>query len=137
MRDVLFVLCLLLLPTSTATAQVQRIWLTHRTNDPSKIVVNWETKEPGNSFVRYGLSQTYTSSVAVDEAVTLHHVEIPVPERDTTYHYSVGTGNQASADATFKAYPSRDRRITSGFRAEVGYTGGWRYSIFLTPHSRQ
>ena len=31
----------------------------------------------------------------------------------------------------------RDRRITSGCRAEVGYTGGWRYSIFLTPHSRQ
>jgi hypothetical protein len=48
----------------SASAQVERIWLTHKTSDPNKIVVNWETAEPGNSVVRFGLSQNYTESVA-------------------------------------------------------------------------
>ena len=47
----------------------------------------------------------------VDGSRTLHHVEIAVPKRGTTYHYSVGTGEQASADATLKAYPTDVLRV--------------------------
>ena len=78
---------------------------------PSKIVVNWETAKPGNSVVRFGLSQDYTETVAVEETVTLHHVEIPLAKRDTTYHYSVSTGDQTSGDATFKSYPTDVLRV--------------------------
>lgn len=91
---------------ASASAQVERIWLTHRTSDPSKIVVNWETTEPGNSVVRFGPSQDCTKTVTVEETVTLHHVEIPLAKRDTTYHYSVSAGDQTSGDATFKSYPT-------------------------------
>jgi hypothetical protein len=105
------VVSLILLLGSTTNARIERIWLTHRTNDPGKIVVNWETKEPDNSFVRHGLSQNYTESVAVDEAVTLHHVEIPIPELDAVYHYSVSSGDQTSPDATVKAYPTDVLRV--------------------------
>lgn len=93
------------------SAEITRVWLTHHTTDPGKIVVNWETAKPGNSVVRFGLSQDYTEIAATDEIVTLHHVEIPLAERDTTYHYRVSTGDQTSGDATFKAYPTDVLRV--------------------------
>ena len=73
-----------LLPISVVQAQIERIWLTHRTNDPSKIVVNWTTEEPGSSVVRYGLTKQYDQEATVEGSRTLHHVEIPITERDTT-----------------------------------------------------
>lgn len=41
----------------------------------------------------------------------LHHVEIPLAERDTVYHYRVRTGSQQSQDATFQAYPTDMLRV--------------------------
>jgi hypothetical protein len=35
---------------------ITRIWLTHTTNDPSKIVVNWMSDGAGDSIVRFGLT---------------------------------------------------------------------------------
>lgn len=32
-----------------AQAQVERVWLTHRSNDPSRLVVSWTTKQPGEA----------------------------------------------------------------------------------------
>jgi len=107
----LLLVALVLLLGSTAHAQVERVWLTHRTTDPSKIVVNWTTEEPGSSVVRYGLTEQYVHQVKIEGSTTLHHVEIPIPKRDTTYHYSVITGDQTSPDATFKAYPTDFLRV--------------------------
>src|SRR5688572_33349836 len=100
----------LLLP-ALAPAQVERIWLTHRSNDPSKIVVNWTTKTPGDSKVRFGLTKDYGQEVHVPGKTTLHHVEIPLPKKDVVYHYSVSTGEQTSLDATFKTYPTDVLRV--------------------------
>jgi len=100
-----------ILLASTSRGQVERVWLSHRTNDPSKIVVNWTTEEPGSSVVRYGTTDQYGHEVSIKGSRTLHHVEIPIPKRDTTYHYSVRTGDQTSADATFKAYPTDVLRV--------------------------
>lgn len=90
---------------------ITRVWLTHGTNDPNKIVVNWVTEKPGNSVVEFGLSTDYDQKVLVDEHATLHHVEIPLEHQDAVYHYSVSTGNHRSADATFKSYPMDTLRV--------------------------
>jgi hypothetical protein len=104
---------LLLVLTSQITfgADIQRIWLTHRTNDPSKIIVNWMSDEPGDSVVRFGLTEMYGETVQIEEKTTLHHVSIPLQHRDAIYHYSVSTGEQHSKDATFKAYPTDVLRV--------------------------
>lgn len=101
----------LLLSSSSAFAQVERVWLSHRTNDPSKLVVNWMTKEPGESVVRYGRTSSYGHDVRMANNSTIHHVEIPIKELDGVYHYSVSTGSQSSKDATFKAYPTDVLRV--------------------------
>src|SRR5207244_13640820 len=87
---------IVLFVASPASAQVERIWLTHRTNDPSKLVVNWTTKSPGDSKVRFGPSKEYGQEVHVPGNKTLHHVEIPVAKKDTEVHYSVSSGEQVS-----------------------------------------
>lgn len=111
MRSVFTLFLLTFVPQIAISAEITRIWLTHQTNDPSKIVVNWMTEEPGESVVRFGLTADYGETVKIDEATLLHHVEIPLKHRDATYHYSVSTGDQTSKDAAFKAYPSDVLRV--------------------------
>lgn len=102
---------LVLLGAQTCQAQVERVWLSHRSPDPSKIVVSWTTATPSESVVRYGLSKKYDGEVRLEGTRTLHHVEIPLSERGAVYHYSVGPKEIASADATFKSLPTDELRI--------------------------
>lgn len=111
MRIALTLLLLLLAPQFTVAGEITRIWLTHKTNDPSKIVVNWMTDEPGDSVVRFGLTTESSETVQIEENTTLHHVEIPIKHRDAVYHYSVSTGDQRSKDASLKAYPTDVLRV--------------------------
>ena len=111
MRTLALATWLMLAMLQPASAEITRVWLTHRTTDPGKIVVNWQTPEAGNSVVHYGLDQECDETASIDEDVTLHHVEIPIPKRDTTYHYRVRTGNQTSRVATFKGYPTDVLRV--------------------------
>jgi hypothetical protein len=110
----------LLLATTAFAAPIERIWLTHVTNDPSKIVINWETDAPADSVVEFGTNEKLGLRVTTAEKVTLHHVEIPLEQRDLVYHYRVSSGDHASSIATFKGYPSKDLRIA--------IVGDWGYA---------
>ncbi len=106
-----FLAFILLFLAGTAPAEVSRIWLTHQSPDDSKIVVSWQTAEPGPSVVEFGTSASLGETVSVDGSRTLHHVEIPLAEKDVVYHYRVRSGSQESAVATFKGYPTKELRI--------------------------
>ena len=111
----------LFLVTSTLlSAPIDRVWLTHGSGDPSKIVVNWETEVASNSVVEYDTSEALSKRVASEEKVKLHHVEIPLEQRDVIYHYRVRSGEDASAPATFKGYSSTELRIA--------IVGDWGYA---------
>lgn len=102
---------LVLAPLAARSAGIEQIWLGHRSHDPGKLVVNWMSKEPGDSVVRFGRRADYGREVRVAGNTTIHHVEIPIEESDGIYHYSVHTGNQSSKDFTFKAYPKDELRV--------------------------
>lgn len=99
--------------------KIERIWLTHQTHDPGRLVVNWETDEPGGSVVEFGVTPAMGERVAIDEMVTLHHVEIPLSRKDVTYHYRVRTGPNTSAVHRFKGYPTDELRVA--IVANTGY----------------
>ena len=90
---------------------IDQIWLGHRSHDPGKLVVNWVSKEPGESIVRFGRTEEYGQEVRIANDTTLHHVEIRLEETGGVYHYSVQTGKQFSKDATFKGYPTDVLRV--------------------------
>ncbi len=101
-------------------APIERVWLTHASNDPSKIVINWETNTPGDSVVEFGTSEALGQRVNSSDEVTLHHVDIPLDQRDVLYHYRVRSGEDVSTVSTFKGYPSKDLRIA--------IVGDWGYA---------
>ncbi len=99
------------------TPLITCVWLTHRGHDPSHIVMNWLSDQPGDSTVHFGPTEALGHTARVEDNDTLHHVEIPLDDRDTDqrdaahYYYQVSTGGQISATACFKAYPTDVLRV--------------------------
>lgn len=107
-------LCLFLLvctADAVAASDIQRLWLSFQRAEPSHVTVNWETAQPGDSVVLFGISAALGGRISKEEKVTLHHVEIPIPQKDAVYHYQVRSGGEASAVCTFKSMPSKELRI--------------------------
>lgn len=98
-------------PCLTASAQIERVWLTHGKNSPDSIVVNWTTARPGDSVVEFGPTSDLGQEVRVEGLATLHHVEIPLEGAATSRHYRVRSGDQISEPAAFKAYPADELRV--------------------------
>jgi hypothetical protein len=110
MKQVLLIVAVLF-QVSATFAKVERIWMTHQSPDNSKIVISWETTNPGDSVVEFGTSPQLGETAKADGSRTLHHVEIPIPQKDVVYHYRVKSGDQVSEINTFKGYPSKLLRI--------------------------
>lgn len=107
------VACLLLV-VSTATAAepaIQRVWLSFQRETPTHVTVNWETSQPGDSEVSFGVTEQLGEKVSRQEQVTLHHIEIPISRKDVTYHYQVRSGAQTSAIHHFNGMPTTELRI--------------------------
>ena len=105
-------------PNSTA-AQITRIWLTHASDDPSRIVVNWYSDRAGSSEVLYWAGDGKEKHLVRLERVHLHHVEIPLDQKDVKYHYRVRTGREQSDYHSFKGYPSAPHPL------RVAAVGNW------------
>ena len=110
-------------------APIERLWLTHATNDPSKIVVSWETEQASDSAVEFGNDASLGQRASSADKVTLHHVEIPLARTDAVYHYRVRSGDDASAICTFKGYPTKQLRIA--VVGDWGYAAGRDLSVLV------
>jgi len=113
---ILVLLSFLSLPTSAVSSgdKIERIWLTYKTNTPDSIVVNWETATPENSVVRFRTHDKpeHVMAVSVEERTTLHHVEIPLKQKNTVYQYSVHSGAMSSDTYQFKGiHPTSEFRV--------------------------
>lgn len=126
--------CLGLFTCTLSAASIERMWLSHRSNEPNQIVVNWETETPGNSVVEFGPTAALGQKVIVEEKVTLHHVEIPLDFKDGVCHYHVRSGDDVSEVATFKNYPKDTLRVI--IVADWGYSNVTDFSAVLKddPH---
>src|SRR5690606_6663405 len=101
MKYLLSLVLLASLPLAARAGDITRVWLTHNTNDPSRIVVSWMSDKPGDSVVQFGPTADYGQTIRKVERTTLHHVEIPLTEGTDVYHYTVRSGDQRSADFAF------------------------------------
>jgi hypothetical protein len=63
MKILLSLIVLAFAAQAAAAGDIKRIWLTHKSNDPSKIVVNWMSDEPRDSVVRFSLTADYGETV--------------------------------------------------------------------------
>jgi hypothetical protein len=86
------------------------IWLTHRSNDPSRLCVNWLTESPAKATVHYGDTAELGQSAAGAEAATLHHVEIPFGEGESPLYYAIEVGGERSAVQKVQRYGGAEFR---------------------------
>ncbi|MBL9179504.1 MAG: metallophosphoesterase [Verrucomicrobiaceae bacterium] len=108
------VTCLLLVVCTATAAEspaIQRIWLGFQREQPTHVTVSWETDRPGDSEVSFGTTAELGAALSKSEQVTLHHIEIPIPQKDVTYHYQVRSGALKSAVHHFKAMPTDELRV--------------------------
>ena len=97
-------LFLQLLSVQLHATEIERLWLTHGTNDTARITVNWETAEPASSLVEHGSTPALGKTTTSAALVTLHHVEITLDPESPVHHYSVRSGEDASKIHAFKGY---------------------------------
>ncbi len=103
-----------------AEAQVEAVWLTHRSATPEKTVVNWKSVQPGPSRVCFGPDATCALEVTEAGERRLHHLEIPTPQRGAAVFYRVESGGQKSETLRFQTCPE------DGVRVAV--VGDWGYA---------
>lgn len=103
-----------------AQAQVEAVWLTHRSATPERTVVNWKSVQPGPSRVCYGPDAACALEAREDGERVLHHVEIATPQRGATVFYRVETGAQRSGPCRFQTCPEEGVR--------VAVVGDWGYA---------
>lgn len=101
-------------------AQIEAVWLTHRSATPEKTVVNWASVRPGPARVFYGADAACATEAASGGTGTLHHVEIATPQPGATVFYRVETGAQKSETQRFQTCPA------DGVRVAV--VGDWGYA---------
>jgi len=119
---ILIILFICITAQSHSNGQIKRIWLTHRTNEPSHIVLSWYSYEAGNSEVCYRVGNEKECRIIINEQKKLHHVEIPLTEKDVVYNYKVITGKEESKTYSFKGYPS------SGKILRIAIVGNWGFA---------
>lgn len=116
-----------LLPAIAAATPLERIWLTHRSDTPTHIVVNWETPTTSPSVVEFGTTAALGESAKGPDG-RIHHVEIPLRPGTGRMHYRVRSGEETSATHTFKTYPADEVRIA--VIADTGYAkASWGEAI--------
>ncbi len=103
---------LLLLSVQLHATEIERLWLTHATNDTTRITINWETDRPAPSQVEYGTTPALGKTTASATPVTLHHIEIPLDSSSTVHHYRVRSGDDVSAVHSFKGYGGNELRVS-------------------------
>lgn len=122
-----------LIPALSVANPPERIWLTHRTDAPTRLVVSWETAATSSSVVEFGPTAALGESAKGPDG-RLHHVEIPLRDEPGPTHYRVRSGEEVSAIHTFKGYRADELRIA--VIADTGYAkASWGEAILRAdPH---
>ena len=110
--------------TDNATAQIRQIWLNYCRHEPTHIVVNWISEQPGNSKIYWGSTPEYGYSSEILEETTLHRIEIPLNLQSERVYYKLVSGDQESATLSFKNYAGLGDSLRIAVIANIGYMKG-------------
>ena len=96
------------------------LWLTYARSAPTHVTVNWVTERSEASAVRYGPDEACGNRAAAEKAATLHHVEVPLPEKGAFY-YRLETTEGLTQTVAFKGLPDDELRVA--MVADWGFAG--------------
>ncbi len=82
-------------------------WLGETTT--TSVIVSWQTEEPGDSVVEFGLDASYGERVEGDASATMHELKVEGLEVGTLYHYRACSDDTCTGDLTFMTAPRLGR----------------------------
>jgi hypothetical protein len=100
-RAALALTCLVLFAAAAAAAPQITAGPYLQNVTQTSITVMWETGEPADSRVDYGLTADYGQHAASAQPAKIHEVTLTGLQPETRYHYRVASTGAASDDATF------------------------------------
>ncbi len=106
---------------SATAAPIERVWLSHSSNTPARLVVSWETSSPAAGAVEFGPDSALGRRVLAESRATRHHVEIPFDGRDGHLHYRIHSDGDPSEIHRCKTLPSRELRLA--------FVGDWGFAM--------
>ncbi len=121
-KYLLLVILPIVLTTITSAKEITRIWLSFKTNTPTHLVISWQSPDPGNSEVVLKIGMKEIFSAVQNDEVTIHHIEVPLPETDVEYKYRVTTNGKSSEWYTFQGMPTKTPLKVAVF-ADWGFAG--------------
>ncbi|MDA3926249.1 MAG: hypothetical protein PF904_16255 [Kiritimatiellae bacterium] len=86
------------------------VWLTCMRNIPSHLVINWVTKNPQPSIVRFGTNDACEIKALLKGNRVLHHVEVPLP-KNPPFYYRLEIDGVLTDAVLFQGIPEKDLRI--------------------------
>jgi len=95
--------------------------------------IRWQTDEPATSIVEYGLTTGYGFSARRDEKVTSHLVALAGLTPATTYHYRVGSVDNAGNGPTYSGDGTFTTIDTSAVVVRLPDTSGAPGDTLLLP----
>ncbi len=75
---ILFFAPVLFVAFPAVAAPIERVWLSHASHDPSRLVINWETSFRVAGIVEFGADAALGHSVAATRQASRHHVTTPL-----------------------------------------------------------
>lgn len=97
---------------------------------PVYAVINWNSDEPGDSIVEFGLTTEYGASVSASVLTESHQLKLTNLLPGTTYHYRV-----KSSDESFNQSVSEDFTFTTSAVGQFpgGVVGYWTFGEYKGP----
>ena len=83
-------------PALTEKPAIERIWLTHQTHAPDRIVVSWEGPAEGAAVVEFGNDTALAQRKTGPGSGGIRHVEIPAAPPGESLYYRIRCGESVS-----------------------------------------
>src|SRR3989338_1678005 len=96
---VLVLLVLLLFVNLPIVSALEISNIAAEASSPTSAKVSWETDQPANSLVNYGISKQSLAPAGDASAITNHQVQLTGLAANTTYYYKVQSGNVTDDNA--------------------------------------
>jgi len=110
----------------TVDATPPQIYNINVNADADSATITWDTDEPANGTVEYGLDTTYGSLVSHADFVASHSLSLIGLQEATTYHFKIEVYDQSgnyneTSDMTFKTEDQTPPSVTINYPANQTY----------------
>jgi len=106
---------------TVAFGAISGVWLTHASDTPERVVINWLTDTPAPTTVKYGADAASLKTAGSGKIETLHRAEVEYPKDGAALIYEISDESGRAERFTANPYPQRKGVLKVVFIGNLGY----------------